>query len=139
MMYSTIGKLRYSINDNIYKAVLEVDPEISNYYFSLIPKYIDINRPRYKPHITVCRPYKEIPKNLEYWGKYEGEEIEVFYSPIVRSGQFYFWLDFFSVRLEDIKLELGLIVDGPFGIPPKGYRKFFHMTLGNRKGFVNES
>jgi hypothetical protein len=42
-------------------------------------------------------------------------------------------LNVFSVRLEEIRAELGLPVDAPFHQPPVGFKKTFHITIGNLK------
>jgi len=87
----------------------------------------------YPPHITVVRVHKEKVPNKEYWDKYAGEEIEFSYSPIVHEGSVYYWLNVFCVRLEEIRRELGLSVVSEYTLPPEGFIKCFHMTLGNKK------
>lgn len=131
-LYSSSGVLRYSISGG-YKLVVEIQDDLAIYYRSLIPKYLNVNKTRYSPHITVVRSYKEIPKNLEYWGKYEGEVIEFFYEPIIRQGKVYFWLNILCKRLEEIRQELGLEVTSIYTRPPEGFEKYFHMTIGNTK------
>ena len=85
----------------------------------------------YPAHVSVVR--KEVPPNLEAWGKYENKEVEFYYSPLIHSGTMYYWINVFSVDLEKIRQELGLRVDAPFYQPPEGFAKTFHMTLGNIK------
>ncbi len=114
-----------------YRLVVEIDPEITNYYRALIPRHIKLNRQMYPPHVSVVR--KEVPPNPEFWGKYEGEEIDFMYDNAIQSGTVYWWLNCFSKRLEDIRLELGLLVDSPYTKPPEGYAKCWHSTLGNLK------
>lgn len=128
MIYSSIGTLHYEPT----KLIVQVDQELSDYYRKLIPKYIE-NRPQlYPAHISVVR--KEIPVNKQFWGKYEGQDVEFFYEPFIHSGKFYFWLNVFCVKLEEIRLELGLPVDSPFTRPPDSFLKVFHITLANSKG-----
>lgn len=129
---TSTGTLRYSFNDG-YKLIVEVDQGISDYYRSLIPKYIVANPPRYPAHITVVRSYKETPTNLEPWGKYEGEKVEFFYDPEIKSGRVFHWLNAFCKRLEDIRLELGLPVVSEYTLPPEGFVKCFHITVANQK------
>lgn len=127
----SIGVLKYS--KELRSLRVEVDPGISDYYRSLIPKWIVTRKQMYEPHISVVR--KEIipASNISLWGKYEGEEIEFYYSNIVRFGTVYCWLNVFCEKLEKIRLELGLPVDSIYTRPPDGFAKTFHMTLGNNK------
>lgn len=92
---------------------------------------------RYEPHITVVRTGKDIVKNKEFWGKYEGELITFKYSPIVDCDDKRFWLNVYSVRLEEIRLELGLVVDSLFKATPEGFKKTFHTTIAKRMCYVN--
>jgi hypothetical protein len=86
----------------------------------------------YAAHISVVR--KEHPPNLGIWGQHEGEIVEFFYHPHVYSSELYFWLNVFSKRLEEIRLELGLPVSSPYTLPPCGFDKCFHTTIANSKG-----
>jgi hypothetical protein len=128
-MFTSTGILKY--HDNPYKLIVEIDQNISDYYRSLIPKWIKSNRQMYSAHISVVR--NEMPINLQYWGKYEGEEIEFIYTPGVQFGKVYCWLNVWCKRLEEIRLELGLPVSSQFTLPPEGFVKCFHTTLGNFK------
>lgn len=130
--HESIGVLRYSF-DTGHKLIVEVDQEISNFYRSLIPKFYSTNRPRYPAHITVVRSVKESPTNLEFWGKYEGEEINFVYSPIIHQDDVYFWLNAFCNKLEDIRSELGLSAVSQWTLPPSGFRRCFHITIANQK------
>ena len=131
-LHKSQGILRYSIEPNVgYKLIVEVDREISNYYRSLIPKYIDWLPQKYPPHISVVR--HETPPNLEAWDKYDGEKIEFEYPGIIYSGTVYWWLNAFSERLEEIRVELGLPISSMYTRPPEGFDKVFHITLANRK------
>lgn len=131
VIYPATGILHYSRGDFGHRLVVNVDQQISDYYRSLIPKYISVNRQRYAAHISVVR--KETPIHLELWGKYEAQEVEYFYSPMIHFGKVYCWLNVFSQRLEEIRLELGLPVSSEYTLPPEGFVKCFHMTLGNMK------
>ena len=116
---------------NSYKLIVEADQGISDFYRALIPKYYYAKPQKYPAHISVVR--KEVPVNLENWGKYEGEKIEFFYQSYIHIGTVYFWLNVFCCRLEEIRLELGLPVDSPYTLPPEGFNKCYHMTIGNKK------
>lgn len=130
MLYPSIGLLRYSGKTRL---VVEVDPVIGDYYRSLIPKYLNPQRPRWGTHITVVREEKETPVNTEAWGKYDGQPIEFFYSPEIHTGKIYFWLLAYCVFLEEIRAELGLPVVSQYTLPPDGFQKAFHITVGNLK------
>ena len=132
MLYLSKGILKYSQNQaGHYKLIVEIDPEISRYYRSFIPKYIQYNPQMYDPHISVVR--KEIPVNLDYWGRYDGQSIEFLYDNTIHFGTVYVWLNCFSKQLETIRLELGLPVSTMYTRPPEGFIKCFHSTLGNFK------
>ena len=136
-LYNSSGILKYS-NNGGYSLVLEADKELARYYRSFIPKSHYINTPKYSPHITIVRFGKEVPTNLESWGKYDNEEIEFCYSNIIGIGTIYYWLNCFSKRLEEIRAELGLPVDSLFTKPPEGFIKCFHMTIANDKEKLNQ-
>ena len=129
-LYESIGTLRYSGKARL---VVEVDQEIGNYYRTLIPKYLNPQRPRWPTHITVVREEKESPLRPEFWGKYEGELVTFLYDPTVHTGKIYFWLLAYCTRLEDIRKELGLPLVSKYTMPPDGFQKAFHITIANVK------
>lgn len=112
---------------------MEIDKGLVSFYRSLIPKYKEMQPQMHLPHITVVRTSKEQPPNEEFWGKHKGEKITFYYSPIIHEGIFYYWLNVFCVRLEEIRHELGLSIHSPYTEPPEGFKKCFHVTLGNKK------
>jgi len=134
-LFKHSGVLHYS---GAYRLVVDVDPELSRYYRSLLPKSWPCATQRYATHITVVRPERDVPPNLAAWGKYEGENVEFHYEPGVRQGKVFYWLRVCSTRLEDIRLELGLPCqvsfdpsEASYTTPPAPFRKYFHITLGN--------
>lgn len=140
MFFKSSGVLRYSGRN---KLIVEVDQQIADYYRCLIPKWIPVQRSRWAAHVTVIREKEgletEVPTNWDVWGKYEGQEIDFYYGNEVRYGEIYFWLDILSVEMEKIRDELGIVYLPPtpenkWRIPPKGFKKYFHMTIGNLKG-----
>jgi hypothetical protein len=131
MLYQSKGILRYSIVDIGYKLIVEVDQGISDFYRRLIPKARYVKPQMYSAHISVVR--RETPPNLEFWGKYDGEEIEFWYDTDIKWGKVYYWLNTFSERLEFIRTELGLPVSSEYTRPPEGFIKCFHCTIGNTK------
>ena len=130
-MYISTGQLHYSLGA-YHRLVVNIDPEIGRYYRSLFPKYVQINSPLYPAHISVVR--HEIVPNLSLWGKYEGEPIVFCYDGAIHSNGTYYWLDCFCRRLEEIRQELGLVVESLYTTPPEGFLKVWHTTLGNTKG-----
>ena len=138
MLYQSTGILHYAERkgDDTCNLRVVIDPDICMYYRALVPKWIVTRRQAYAPHISVVR--KVIPPNLEHWGKYEGEEIEFSYSNIVHFSPTYMWLNCFSVRLEEIRRELGLSVHDEYTLPPAGFLKCFHSTIANFKGLPRD-
>jgi len=120
-MIQSFGVLRYYDN----WAVMLIDQQIVEYYFSLIPKYYYPQRQMYAAHMTVVRLSVETPTNRSVWGKYEGEKIMFEYVPVVESGGAYFFLNAYSQRIGDIRVELGLL-RFRFG-------DHYHITVGNMK------
>lgn len=135
-IFPSTGTFHY-FSEGGYRLVLEVNQELADYYFSLIPKWKNPQRPRWPAHVTVVRQEKEVPVYLEHWGKYEGEPVPFVYSPVIHSGKVYFWLNIFCVRLEEVRRELGLPVRSEYTIPPEGFTKCFHCTLANVKSSVD--
>lgn len=132
-LFESEGILCYSDESSAgIKLVVEIDPGISEFYRALIPKYYPaLNRQYYPPHISVVR--KEIPLNMNVWRKYEGKLIRFQYSNEIQFGKTYCWLNCFCVELEEIRKELGLPVSSPYTLPPEGFTKAFHSTIGNYK------
>jgi len=122
--YESSGYLKYF--DNPKKLIVSVDQELVDYYRKSV--FIKINRQKYDPHISVVR--KEIPNGP--WGKYEGELIKFKYSGEVRNDSVYYWLPVECVRLEEIRLELGLPLISDITLSPDKFHRF-HITIGNIK------
>lgn len=131
LLYKSTGIIKYSQS----WAVVEVCRDLSEYYRKFIPLAWRHNRQMYAPHITLVRKGHDEYPNMDFWGKYEGEEVEFSYEPKIHWGQVYYWLNVWSVRLEEIRRELGLPVETIYTVPPPGFTKTFHITLGNKKGF----
>lgn len=135
-LFESTGYLRYSIEPDVgHKLVLEADPAIGAYYRSLVPKYVNLAPQRYPTHISIVR--HETPPNLEAWAKYDGQPVTFFYDNDIKNGKVYYWLNAFSVRLEEIRRELGLPVHSEYTVPPTGFIKCFHLTLGNTKAHAS--
>jgi len=134
-LYKAQGSLRYTSR---YWLILDCDQQIADYYRALMPKYMDVRRPRYGAHITISRPEVEMPSNLVFWRAFEGENIEFYYEPCVRFGEsgMYYWLNCFSNRLDELRRDLGLAVE-PRDNTPEGFGKTYHMTVANRKHLLD--
>lgn len=120
----SVGILKYQEN----KLIVEVDVELANYYRSIIPKYIGIQKPMYSPHISVVR--KERFNNN--WNKYQNKEIEFEYETFIYNDELYYWLNVYCKEFENIREELGLSNMSKITMPPD-FQKCFHITLGNLK------
>lgn len=121
-MHKAKAKITY-YNDY---CVAYCEQSIADYYFSLIPKYYNVQKQAWPPHITVVRRAIETPKNQQFWKKHDGQEVEFQYTSEVHTCGLYFWLNVISEDISLIREELGL----------SRYRELFssyHLTLGNRK------
>lgn len=123
MRYEASGTFHYGPG---VKAIISVEQSISNYYRSLIPKYVNVNPQMHPAHITVVRIGLECPIDRE-WGKHEGEKVCFAYDSNVQFDGTYFYLNVHCDKIGDIREELGL---------PR-YRfddnKKYHITIGNVK------
>lgn len=127
-MFYSWGTLIYSFNP--LKLIVEVDQGISDYYRSLIPKYLKVNKQAYPAHISVVR--KELPPRMGYWEEFQGEEIDFEYDRWIYNDEKYYWLNVYSAQLEMIRAELGLPGTSEITKSPDGRHKF-HFTIGNTK------
>jgi len=119
-IFSSCGTIKYTGD----KCFLEIDSALSNYYYSLIPKYYYPNRPVYKPHITIIR--SGIEKIKQNYGMWSGLVIPFYYYPPIRQDKTYFCLDIFSLHIGLLRKHLGLTWFR------NGFNSF-HLTISNRK------
>jgi hypothetical protein len=131
-MFTSKGRIQYNDEEG-FRLTVEVNQDLSDYYRSLIPKSYKVSRPRYSAHVTVVRPELEVPRLLRHWDKYQGERIEFLYDPYVYCDKGYYWLNIWCKKLEYIREELGLPVISKYTLPPSGFVKSFHCTIGNYK------
>jgi hypothetical protein len=127
-MFTSFGWLKEFREDGSYKLIVEVDPEISNYYRALIPKYCRAKPQRYAPHISVIR--HENPYDPERW-EFSGP-VEFQYDGVIYDNGIYFWLAVECRELEKIRQWLFLPPVSEITRSPDGRHKF-HITLGNTK------
>ena len=130
--FKSEGVLRYS-NEGGYRLVAEVDQGIADYYRSLIPSYLQVQKPRWPAHCTIVRPGKEFPKRLDYWGSYDGDIVVFNYDPFVQIDETYYWLNAWCDRFVEIRTELGLPPKSRWTLPPSGGFQCFHVTIANKK------
>jgi len=133
--YKSSGILKYYIDPIVVHklSVEELDSGIATYYRSLIPKYLNVQSPRYRPHISVIRKDHILVEKLYIWGKHESQEVSFIYGDQIKTDGLYFWLTVYSQKLEEIRLELGLPLWNEIE-KPQGFRQSFHMTIANKKG-----
>lgn len=131
MLYKSTGILQYAKGQHFYKLVANINQDITDYYFSLVPKYIDIKRQMYPAHISIVR--KEVPLILEAWERHAGASIQFSYSNEIWFSEKYMWLNCWSEEMEQLREELGLPNIERFTVPPNGFKKTFHTTIGNFK------
>lgn len=128
--YHSYGTLRHSIIEGNFKLIAEVDSGIVDVARALLPKSIRLNRQRYAPHISIVR--NEVPKNLKFWGPYEGMEQMFFYDMIVKNDETYYWLNVYCPFFHSLRIDLGLAPSSEWSRPPDGSDNF-HITIGNTK------
>jgi len=130
-MFKSSGIIHYDKSDGD-RVTVSVEQSIGDYYYSLIPKYYRALKPRWNAHVTVVSPIDPII-NWDKWGNREGQVANFVYDYNILYEKNYWWFNLWSVEMEDIRKELGLSIISRITIPPLGYLKCFHCTLG--KGF----
>lgn len=128
MFFISLGTLKYS--DNPYKLIVEVEQSVSDYYKSLVPKYINLKKPAFSAHISVIRT-EPIPL-MEFWNKYDGEKVLFSYENVIYNDELYYWLNAYCPKLEEIREELGMPKTSNITYSPDGKHRF-HITIGNLK------
>lgn len=131
-LYTGQGYLSYSCINGFYRLVLNTRDDLAEYYRKLIPIAYRPMSNLNPSHISVIR--KETP-TTSHWGKHQGRRINFQYSPEPIQAGVYWWINAYSVELEAVRFDLGLpVVGGKFNYPlPEGYRRRFHITIGNTK------
>lgn len=132
-LFKCHGYLQYNKIDSDFGVSLIVPQDLSDYYRTLIPKYKKVVRQKYHAHITVVRIYGEKPTNLNSWGVHANKKFTFYYSNTIEDSPNYYWLNCFSKDLENIRQELGLKNDFFKDKAPCDFKKYFHITIGNKK------
>jgi len=117
VMFKSSGTLRYGTKS--WWITLKTDESIPEYYRWFVSKHVHYkcSGSRHGSHITVNRGESE-PVNLEFWGKYNGQEVEFFYHEL-QHNKLYTWLRVECEFLSNLREELGL--------PPRTHG--FHLTV----------
>lgn len=128
-LFEISGKLDYSVVAGGFRLVADMDVKFAHYYYSLLPKYLRVVKTGYSPHVTIVRFRIDSPV-LDNWGKRQGQIVKMMYWPVIRNDEKFFWLDMFSLELEEIRQELRLPLPGQRKPSNPMYLRTFHMTLG---------
>ena len=122
MNFSSFGIVNYAKDGSVF---LSIEQDISDYYMSLIPKYIWTQPTKYPAHITIVRGGVEKPNFLR-WGLDNGAVYSYTYSPEINKDGKYFYLNAFSLEIGLLRNSLGL---EEFR---KGFKEY-HITIGRIK------
>ena len=129
MIFSSQGVVQSSKR----KCIVMVDQQIANYYYGLIPPYIQKQRQKHPAHITIIREFEfnlfKIPDSEaeEKGGDIHGLPLFFLYQGLIHFTYPYFYLKCWSWQIGQIRKEFGL----------KEFREGFscyHITVGNVKG-----
>lgn len=103
---------------------IQADDLLEYYQWHLKKKYgqwINLQPPMFGSHVTVVRP-QEVPEESSLWGKYENQQVKVFYNAKSLERHWEFWsLTVYSQELVNIRKEMML---------PTNFR--LHMTIGRQ-------
>jgi hypothetical protein len=124
-VYKSTGSLIYDPHARIkaapYWCILRCDEGIIDYYKYWIRRHFDVKFEKtvWGSHISVNRGVQ--PPNKKLWGKHKGEVVSFTYTNrIYRVNNWFYCVDAYSQRLEEIRTELGLAKTPPYG---------FHLTI----------
>ena len=124
-MFESTGRLIYDpharIKQDKWWAIVKTDEGIIEYYKKQIRDHFDLKFEKtvWGSHISAIRG--EEPLKKELWNKYPKEKISFTYSNRIYRKHYFFCVDAYSERLEQIREELGLSKLPKFG---------FHLTIG---------
>jgi len=127
--HTSVGVLRASLEEGVYRLALDVDPGIVQVARALVPKHVRLQQTRFKPHLSVVR---ETVMTSPIWGRHDGEEVRFRYSTEIFWDETYYWLQADSPRLREVRIELGLKPMAWYTYPPD-LADTFHCTIGNLK------
>ena len=134
MLFVGSGKVNFFYDRRV--CVVEIDQQLVNYYYALIPKYYNKKRQKYSAHITIIRKWEF--DYLEYSdseAEEKGQNIHncplfFLYQGLIYFDKPYFYLKCWSWQIGQIRKSFGL----------KEFRDGFdcyHITVGNVKNGPN--
>lgn len=103
------------------KIVANLGWDFGNYYYKLMPKYLNAQRQKFEAHVTIVRSFEKALIKKQYCGT-----IDIQYDPMVYYDSPYYFLKCWSDEIGQLRNEVGL---------PK-YRKpfdYYHITIANTK------
>lgn len=134
-MFNGTGRLIYDPYARIKKdpwwMIVKTDEGIVQYYQNWIKQHYDVGFEKtvWGSHISAVRGQE--PPNKKDWGKYKNEEIPFTYTNKIYRAHWFYCVDAYSERLEQIREELGL---------PKLPKFGFHLTVGRlNKQYLKEA
>jgi hypothetical protein len=90
--------------------IVQACPDLARYYRQSLNLFyraqLKTQRPAWDSHISVVRG--EEPPVRALWAKYQGEQVEFDYDPVLHTNGVYYWLAVTCFRLAEIRVELGL-------------------------------
>lgn len=103
--------------------IMECPKDILDYYWHWIflEKGIKLHKPRFGSHISVIRGDESFDRNSPLYRKYHENILSFSYTNKLETNGDYWWLPVSCTKLENLREELGLIRNPPFG---------FHLTIG---------
>lgn len=101
-------------------SVAYVDPELTRYYLSLVPKYFCANSQAYPAHVTIIRPFEK-PNGYIHTAK----NCIIEYNNEIQFDGIYFYLNCWSKEISEIRIKSGL--------QEYRFNDCFHITIGNVK------
>ena len=125
MWFKTKGIIQYDPpRGNLKKkpdwwCVLNFDPEITRYYRRVLEQETGLKlcKPSWGTHASIIRGEKPWPDQMDLWKKYDGQEIEIEYSGLIRQTgdttgwdrpDSYWFIEVKSEFLINIRKELNL-------------------------------
>lgn len=102
---------------------MECPKDIVDYYRSWVlrEKGIKLHKPRFGSHVSVIRGNEELDRQSSLYRKHHEVKVCFQYGNDLQTNGDYWWLPVTCELLGEIRQELGLIAEPPFG---------FHLTIG---------
>lgn len=106
--------------------VLECPKDIVDYYHYWVERKtgVRLHKPKFGSHVSVIRGTEEFNRENHHYRKYHEGYVEFLYTNDLETNGDYWWLPVQCQTLENLRSELGLEKELPFG---------FHLTIGREK------